>query len=111
MAIVIYLNFNKHQFQNKHELLFLFLKKMKNSQKELLSNIGKNLRKIRESKSYTQKELAAAMQMDASQYHKLEAGKTYTVKKISVASSSTGVKLEETEELEYELCWFDIIEN
>ena len=76
MAIVIYLNFNKHQFQNKHELLFLFLKKMKNSQKELLSNIGKNLRKIRESKSYTQKELAAAMQMDASQYHKLEAGKT-----------------------------------
>jgi hypothetical protein len=38
---------------------------------------------------------------------KLEAGKTYTVKEISVASSSTGVKLEETEELEYELCWFD----
>jgi hypothetical protein len=42
---------------------------------------------------------------------KLEAGKTYTVKEISVASSSTGVKLEETGELEYELCWFDIIEN
>ena len=42
---------------------------------------------------------------------KLEVGKTYTVKEISVASSSTGVKLEETEELEYELCWFDIIEN
>jgi hypothetical protein len=42
---------------------------------------------------------------------KLEAGKTYTVKKISVASSSTGVKLEETGELEYELCWFDIIEH
>jgi hypothetical protein len=38
---------------------------------------------------------------------KLEEGKTYTVKEISVASSSTGVKLEETEELEYELCWFD----
>ena len=31
----------------------------------------------------------------------------YSKKKISVASSSTGVKLEETEELEYELCWFD----
>lgn len=42
---------------------------------------------------------------------KLEEGKTYTVKEISVASSSTGVKLEETEELEYELCWFDIKEN
>jgi hypothetical protein len=42
---------------------------------------------------------------------KLEVGKTYTVKEISVASSSTGVKLEETGELEYELCWFDIIEN
>ena len=38
---------------------------------------------------------------------KLEVGKIYTVKEISVASSSTGVKLEETEELEYELCWFD----
>jgi hypothetical protein len=38
---------------------------------------------------------------------KLEAGKTYTVKEISVASSSTGVKLEETGDLEYELCWFD----
>lgn len=42
---------------------------------------------------------------------KLEAGKTYTVKEISVASSSTGVKLEETGELEYELCWFDKLEN
>jgi MoaA/NifB/PqqE/SkfB family radical SAM enzyme len=37
---------------------------------------------------------------------KLEEGKIYTVKEISVASSSTGVKLEETGELEYELCWF-----
>jgi len=40
---------------------------------------------------------------------KLEEGKTYTVKKISVASSSTGVILEETNE-EVELTWFDIIE-
>lgn len=42
---------------------------------------------------------------------KLEEGKTYTVKEISVASSSTGVTLEETEELVYELGWFDIKEN
>jgi hypothetical protein len=40
---------------------------------------------------------------------KLEEGKTYTVKEISVASSSTGVTLEETEELVYELCWFDTL--
>ena len=38
---------------------------------------------------------------------KLVSDQVYTVKKISVASSSTGVKLEETGELEYELCWFD----
>lgn len=42
---------------------------------------------------------------------KLEEGKTYTVKEISVASSSTGVTLEETDELVYELCWFDLKEN
>jgi hypothetical protein len=42
---------------------------------------------------------------------KLEVGKTYIVKEISVASSSTGVKLEETDELVYELCWFDCLEN
>ena len=36
-----------------------------------------------------------------------EEGKTYTVKEISVASSSTGVTLEETGELVYELGWFD----
>ena len=40
---------------------------------------------------------------------KLEEGKTYTVKEISVASSSTGVTLEETEELVYELGWFDTL--
>ena len=39
----------------------------------------------------------------------LEEGKTYTVKEISVASSSTGVTLEETEELVYELGWFDTL--
>ena len=38
---------------------------------------------------------------------KLEAGKEYIVKSISVASSSTGVTLEEAEELVYELGWFD----
>ena len=42
---------------------------------------------------------------------KLEEGKSYTVKEISVASSSTGVTLEETEELVYELGWFDVKEN
>ena len=41
---------------------------------------------------------------------KLEVGKTYTVKEISVASSSTGVILEETNE-EVELMWFDVIED
>jgi hypothetical protein len=41
--------------------------------------------------------------------NKLEVEKVYTVKEISVASSSTGVKLEETGELEYELGWFDKI--
>jgi hypothetical protein len=41
---------------------------------------------------------------------KLVSGEIYTVKKISVASSSTGVILEETNE-EVELTWFDIIEN
>ena len=40
---------------------------------------------------------------------KLVSGQVYTVKKISVASSSTGVVLEETNE-EVELTWFDIIE-
>jgi len=40
---------------------------------------------------------------------KLVSGQVYTVKKISVASSSTGVKLEETGELEYELGWFDCL--
>ena len=40
---------------------------------------------------------------------KLVSGQVYTVKKISVASSSTGVILEETDE-EVELTWFDIIE-
>ena len=38
---------------------------------------------------------------------KLESGKTYTVKEISVASSSTSVTLEETENLKYELGWFE----
>ena len=41
---------------------------------------------------------------------KLVSGQFYTVKQISVASSSTGVILEETNE-EVELTWFDIIEN
>ena len=41
---------------------------------------------------------------------KLVSGQIYTVKKISVASSSTGVILEETNE-EVELTWFDIIED
>jgi len=41
---------------------------------------------------------------------KLVSGQVYTVKKISVASSSTAVILEETNE-EVELTWFDIIEN
>ena len=41
---------------------------------------------------------------------KLNAGQVYTVKKISVASSSTAVILEETNE-EVELTWFDIIEE
>jgi hypothetical protein len=41
---------------------------------------------------------------------KLVSGQVYTVKKISVASSSTGVILEETNE-EVELTWFDIKEN
>lgn len=41
---------------------------------------------------------------------KLVSGQAYTVKKISVASSSTAVTLEETNE-EVELTWFDIIEN
>ena len=38
---------------------------------------------------------------------KLTPGQVYTVKEISVASSSTGVVLEETNE-ETELGWFDI---
>jgi hypothetical protein len=42
---------------------------------------------------------------------KLEKGKVYTIKKISVASSSTGVTLEETEDLVYELGWFETLEN
>ena len=42
---------------------------------------------------------------------KLEKGKVYTVKKISVASSSTGVILEETGDLVYELGWFETLEN
>jgi hypothetical protein len=42
---------------------------------------------------------------------KLETEKTYTVKEILVASSSTGVTLEETEDLMYELGWFEIPEN
>ena len=37
----------------------------------------------------------------------LDKTKTYTVNEISVASSSTGVTLEETGDLQYELCWFD----
>jgi hypothetical protein len=41
---------------------------------------------------------------------KLVSGQVYTVKKISVASSSTGVILEETNE-EVELTWFDIVET
>jgi hypothetical protein len=41
---------------------------------------------------------------------KLVSGQVYTVKKISVASSSTGVILEETNE-EVELTWFDVIED
>jgi hypothetical protein len=41
---------------------------------------------------------------------KLVSGQVYTVKKISVASSSTGVILEETNE-EVELTWFDKLEN
>ena len=42
---------------------------------------------------------------------KLQEGKTYTVKEISVASSSTCVTLEETEEFVYELGWFEKLEN
>jgi len=42
---------------------------------------------------------------------KLEVGKPYTVKEISVASSSTSVTLEETENLKYELGWFEKLEN
>ena len=38
---------------------------------------------------------------------KLQSGKEYTVKKISVASSSTSVILEETGDLAYELGWFE----
>ena len=41
---------------------------------------------------------------------KLVSGDVYTVKEISVASSSTGVILEETNE-KVELGWFDVIEN
>ena len=41
---------------------------------------------------------------------KLVPEQVYTVKKISVASSSTGVILEETDE-EVELTWFDILED
>jgi hypothetical protein len=41
---------------------------------------------------------------------KLIPGGTYTVKKIAVASSSTGVTLDETNEV-VELSWFDIMEN
>lgn len=41
---------------------------------------------------------------------KLIPGEVYTVKKISVASSSTGVTLEETNEI-VELTWFDIIDK
>jgi len=37
----------------------------------------------------------------------LDKTKTYTVNEISVASSSTGVTLEEMGDLEYELSWFD----
>lgn len=40
---------------------------------------------------------------------KLVSGEVYTVKEISVASSSTCVILEETNE-EVELTWFDIVE-
>jgi hypothetical protein len=40
---------------------------------------------------------------------KLVSGEIYTVKKISVASSSTGVILEETNE-EVELTWFDVLD-
>ena len=39
----------------------------------------------------------------------LTLNKIYTVKKISVASSWTAVTLEETEDLEYELGWFEKI--
>jgi hypothetical protein len=39
---------------------------------------------------------------------KLKRGKEYTVKEISVASSSTSVVLEETGDLRYELGWFEI---
>jgi hypothetical protein len=42
---------------------------------------------------------------------KLETEKVYTVKEISVASSSTGVALEETGDLMYELGWFETLEN
>jgi hypothetical protein len=38
---------------------------------------------------------------------KLTPGKSYTVKAIEVASSSTSVQLEETQTLEFELGWFD----
>jgi len=40
---------------------------------------------------------------------KLVSGEIYTVKEISVASSSTGVTLEETNET-VELSWFDILD-
>ena len=41
---------------------------------------------------------------------KLVSGEVYTVKEITVASSSTGVILEETNE-KVELGWFDIIQD
>ena len=40
---------------------------------------------------------------------KLISEQAYTIKEIHVASSSTGVVLEETNE-EVELCWFEILE-
>ena len=52
-------------------------------------NIGEKIRKVREAKSLTQKEVALSINMDQSQYSKIEKGKTdpscTTIEKIAKA--------------------------
>jgi transcriptional regulator with XRE-family HTH domain len=52
-------------------------------------NIGEKIRKIREAKNLTQKEVALSLEMDQSQYSKIELGKndptTATLEKIAQA--------------------------